>query len=271
MKLDLHTHTKYSDGDLDIIGNVRQALSLGLDGIAITDHDNIDSWKEINDSEYPLLVIKGVELSTYYKGSSVHILGYYLNDGGDYSELDTTLKRIRKERIERIDKIISLLKLQGIVLTREEVFKEADGAVARPHIAKAIIKKYPELNLTIDDVFDNYIGNHAPAYVPVNDFQTEEAISLLKRNHCLVVLAHPLFIEKNSYRELLDLGIDGIEGFYFYDFEVDDDVVKVGDDAGILVTGGSDYHGPITRDTMGKAFLEGDRAKTFMKRINFNN
>ena len=47
MKLDLHTHTKYSDGDLDIIGNVRQALSLGLDGIAITDHDNIDSWKRL--------------------------------------------------------------------------------------------------------------------------------------------------------------------------------------------------------------------------------
>ena len=137
-----------------------------------------------------------------------------------------------------------------------------------PHIAKAIMKKYPEKNLTIDDVFDNYIGNRAPAYVPVNDFQTEAAIELLKRNHCLVVIAHPLFIEKIDYHELLKLDIDGIEGFYFYSTETDDEVVKTAEELGLVVTGGSDYHGPITRDTIGKAYLEKDKAKTFLKRIN---
>lgn len=268
MKIDLHTHTTYSDGDLDINGNVKRASELGLDGIAITDHDNIDSWNEIDQNKYPILVIKGVELSTYYKGASVHVLGYYLNDGGDYSELDSTLREIRKDRIERLDKIISLLKPLGIIITKEEVFKEADGAVARPHIAKAIMKKYPEKNLTIDDVFDNYIGNRAPAYVPVNDFQTEAAIELLKKNHCLVVIAHPLFIEKIDYHELLKLDIDGIEGFYFYSTETDDEVVKTAEELGLVVTGGSDYHGPITRDTIGKSYLEKDKAKTFLKRIN---
>ena len=68
LKYDLHTHTNYSDGDLDILGNVKNAVKLGLDGIAITDHDNIDSWEEIDNNNYPIDVIKGVELSTYYKG-----------------------------------------------------------------------------------------------------------------------------------------------------------------------------------------------------------
>ncbi len=271
MKLDLHTHTTYSDGDLSIEGNTFRAVKLGLDGIAITDHDNIDSWKEIEEGNYPIFVIKGVELSTYYQKESVHVLGYYLNDGGDYHELEDTLKRFRKERIERLEKIISLLEPMGIVLTKEEILKEADGAVARPHIAKAIMKKYPELHLSIDDVFDQYIGNNAPAYVPVNDFQTEDAIQLLKRNHCLVVIAHPLFIQKYDYHELLKLGIDGIEGFYSYPFEVEEDVVRTGDEASILVTGGSDYHGPVTRDSMGKAYLEGERAKVFLKRIHKEN
>lgn len=269
MRLDLHTHTTYSDGDLAIEGNVKRAIELGIDGIAITDHDNIDTWEEIDEENYPIMVIKGVELSTYYKGSSVHVLGYYLNDGGDYQELDDLLKKTREDRLKRIDKMISLLKPLGIELTREEILTEAHGAVARPHVAKAIMKKYPELGLSMDDVFDNYIGNDAPAYVPVNHFLTTDAISLLKRNHCLAVIAHPLLIKNVDYHELLDLDIDGIEGFYSYDFVPEEDVVKVGDETGILVTGGSDYHGPITRDTMGSITVDDERAKIFLKRIHY--
>ena len=77
MKYDLHTHTKYSDGELDVDGNVKRAIELGLDGIAITDHDSIESWKIIDQNDYAIPVIKGVELSTFYNGTSVHILGYY--------------------------------------------------------------------------------------------------------------------------------------------------------------------------------------------------
>ena len=267
MKIDLHTHTTYSDGDLSILGNVLRAMELELDGIAITDHDTIDSWKEIDQHQYPIMVIKGVELSTYYKGKSVHILGYYLNDGGDYQELENTLKVFQKDRIERLEKIISLLEPLGIVLTKEEIMKEADGAVARPHIAKAIMKKYPNLHLTMDDVFDQYIGNHAPAYVPVNQFQTEDAISLLKRNHCLVVVAHPLLIENIDYHELFHFDIDGVEGIYSYSFDSEEDVVSAGDDNSLIVTGGSDYHGPITRNTMGETFLEGERADLFLEKV----
>ena len=271
MKLDLHTHTTYSDGEFDINGNVLRAKELGLDGIAITDHDNIDSWSEIDHNQYPIMVIKGVELSTYHKGDSIHILGYYLNNGESYQELASTLIEFREDRLERLEKIISKLKDLGIELTKEEIMKEADGAVGRPHVAKAIMKKYPELHLSIDDVFDRYIGNQDPAYVPTNNYQTEDAIKMLKRNNCLVVLAHPLEIKKIDYHEIIDLGIDGIEGFYLYKFEPQDDIVSLGDERNLLVTGGSDYHGSNARDAMGKVYLEGDRAKVFLKRIHKEN
>ena len=213
LKYDLHTHTSYSDGDLNISGNVENAIKLGLDGIAITDHDNIDGWEEIDNNSYKIDVIKGVELSTYYKGDSVHILGYYLNDNGDYSELDEFLKNTREERLVRVKKIIELLKQYDINVTYEEILKEADGAVARPHIVKAIMKKYPERGYTSNYLFDNYLGNDKPCFLPVNYFDTRDAIELLKRNHCLVVVAHPLLINKFNYQELAKYNIDGIYAF----------------------------------------------------------
>ena len=268
LKYDLHTHTNYSDGDLDILGNVKNAYKLGLDGIAITDHDNIDSWEEIDNNNYPIDVIKGVELSTYYKGDSVHILGYYLNDNGDYSELDEFLKKTREERLVRVKKIIELLKKYDINVTYEEIIKEADGAVARPHIVKAIIKKYPERGYTSDYLFDNYLGNDMPCYVPVNYFDTKDAIDLLKRNHCLVVVAHPLLINKFNYQELVKFGIDGIEAVYNYSKDIKNDILSFTLNNKLVVTGGSDYHGPETRDSMGNAYLEDKYVFNFLNKIN---
>ena len=268
LKYDLHTHTCYSDGDLDILGNVKNAIKLGLDGIAITDHDNIDGWEDIDNNSYKIDVIKGVELSTYYKGDSVHVLGYYLNDGGDYSELDNFLKKTREDRLIRVKKIIDLLKKYDINVTYEEIIAEADGAVARPHIAKAIMKKYPERGYTSNYLFENYIGNNKPCYVPVNYFDTRDAIELLKRNHCLVVIAHPLLITKFNYQELVKYNIDGIEAIYNYQDNIKNDVLSFTLNNKLIVTGGSDYHGPVTRDSMGSIYLEDKYVNLFLSKIN---
>ena len=268
LKYDLHTHTSYSDGDLNISGNVENAIKLGLDGIAITDHDNIDGWEEIDNNSYKIDVIKGVELSTYYKGDSVHILGYYLNDNGDYSELDEFLKNTREERLVRVKKIIELLKQYDINVTYEEILKEADGAVARPHIVKAIMKKYPERGYTSNYLFDNYLGNDKPCFLPVNYFDTRDAIELLKRNHCLVVVAHPLLINKFNYQELAKYNIDGIEAFYNYQNDIKNDTLSFTLNNKLIVTGGSDYNGPITRDSMGSVYLEGKYVDLFLDKIN---
>ena len=271
MKYDLHTHTKYSDGELTIEGNVRRAFELGLDGIAICDHDNIDSWQEIDNSKYEISLIKGVELSTYYKGENIHILGYYLNNNSPYEELDKFLKDMRKKRETRTKRIIELLKKQGINIEYKNIEKFADGAIGRPHIAKAIIEAYPQKNYTIDKIFDLYIGNGKSCYVKTSELQTEDAIRILKENNCLAILAHPLLIKKVDYKEILSLGVDGIECYYPYENKKDyHEVIKEAQKRKILITGGSDYHGPIIRNTMGKEYLEGEELEMFLKAINKN-
>lgn len=269
MKLDLHNHTTYSDGEFTIDEIVALAKKSGLDGIAVTDHDNIDSWKEIDSNVYDIKVIKGLELSTYHKGDVVHVLGYYLNDGGDYSELEDFLRKTKKDRMLRLKKIIKLLRKYDINITVEEVLKDADGAVGRPHIAATIIKKYPERGYNKDDLFKNYLGNDAPCYVEINNYETSDGIELLKRNHCLVVLAHPLYIRKFDYKELVLFGLDGIESFYQYRFDTSAEVLKFSLENNLVVTGGSDFHGPHVRNTMGEVYLEGDYVEEFLNRINF--
>ena len=267
MKLDLHTHTYYSDGELSVEENVQRAKQLGLDGIAITDHDNIDSWNDIDNID-DFKVIKGVELSTFYENENVHLLGYYLNNNKSYEELDRFLKKLRKDREIRINKMINLLKQFKIELTEEEILSEADGSVGRPHVAKAILKKYPNRNYTYDYIFENFIGNGKPAYVPTYNFQTIDAIKMLKRNSCIAVIAHPLLLKKFDYKKLFKLDIDGVEVFYPYYDKSYKKLLKEAKQNKLLITGGSDFHGPNVRDTMGKEYLKDEYVDIFLKNIN---
>ncbi len=271
MKLDLHTHTYYSDGSLSVGGNVLKAGECGLDGVAITDHNTIVGWEELDETEYPIMTIKGVEISTQFKEDSVHILGYYLNDGGDYSLLDSLLKQRYEEEMRRLRMIISKLEYMDIILTEEEVIEEAEREVTRRHIAQTIFKKYPKLGLSAEEIFQRYVGSDSPAYVPRFYFPTDVVIDVLHDSHCLAILAHPLFIRKFDFREMKDLGIDGMEGIYPYrhcSFDISP-VMEFCDSTGLMVTGGSDYHGPHSRTHMGESYIEEERAKIFLKKISY--
>ena len=271
MKYDLHTHTRFSDGELDVAGNVERAIGLGLDGIAITDHDGVDSWEVIDSNKFKIPVIKGVELSTFYNDTSVHVLGYYKNDGGDYSKLASFLKMLRKEREGRVLKIIDLLKQFDIEITYDEVAKYADGSIGRPHIAQAIIARYPDRGYTNENIFERFIGNGKPAYVPTHKLDTRDAIKLLHDNHCIAVLAHPLLIkpEKLNYKDLMKEEFDGIEVFYPYSNKAKCKMVlKFAKGKGWLITGGSDFHGPVVRNTMGQAYNSDEYLAEFLEKIN---
>ncbi len=268
--MDLHIHTNNSDGELTIIEMLEKAVLDNYRAIAITDHDNIDSWEKIDDYK-KIIGIKGVELSTFYKNESVHILGYYLNNNGSYEGLKNKLRELREKRKNRVYKMIQLLHQFDIYLTYDEIAKLADGVIARPHVACAIVEKYPNREYTKQYIFDNFIGDDKPAYVPVDEFSTSDAIKLLHDNNCIAVLAHPLYIKKFNYQEIKELGIDGIECFYAY-HDIDDSeykkVLKFAKSNNLLVTGGSDFHGPNTRNTFKEAYLEGEYEDIFLQAIN---
>ena len=145
MKVDLHVHTLYSDGVFSPEKIVDTAIDVGLQAVALTDHDNILSYqvaqdyiKQNNLSE-KLEVIQGVEVNTLYKNYEVHILGYFMNP--ENSDFKNLLKAQQQARISQTKEIINLLaKKEGIKIKFEDIQKQVatGGSIGRPHIAKAI-------------------------------------------------------------------------------------------------------------------------------------
>merc|ERR1711879_798876 len=101
-------------------------------------------------------------------------------------------------------------KYHNIELTFEEIASGASGIIARPHVAKAIIKKYPEY--THDRVFDELIGNHCKAYIPTAKKSVKEGIDFLREHGCKVVLAHPTLLNPKIQDKVLNYDFHGIEG-----------------------------------------------------------
>lgn len=263
MKADLHMHTTYSDGTLNIKEIDECAFNKGLDIIAITDHDTVKVSKEIKNSSFKTKILIGVEISSEMLGSTVHILGYFYNNEEPSESLYNYLEERKIEREKRVYKTIKNLKtFFDIDITYEDIVMYSDGVIGRPHIAKAIENKY---KIPFNEVFDKFIGNGKPAYIPSTKIETKDAIELLKNNNALVVLAHPGQIKNLSVEEVVKLGVDGIEVRYPKHSESEiQSYIELAKKYNLVVTGGSDFHGPGVCADMGETFLEGEELDKFL-------
>ena len=126
MKSDLHIHTYYSDGVFSPEKIVDTAIDVGLDVIALTDHDNVLSFGAASDylkktnRESKLEIIQGVEINTLYKNYEVHILGYFMDVNN--SDFQNLLKTQQNARVKQTKEIITLLaKKEGIKIKFEDI------------------------------------------------------------------------------------------------------------------------------------------------------
>jgi predicted metal-dependent phosphoesterase TrpH len=244
--VDLHTHTNASDGLLTPAELVDLASRRGLSVLGITDHDTIDGLAEATRraAERNVTLVPGVELSTTGTGAELHILGYFV---------DTTdavfvgrLRELAEGRRERIGRMVALLNEQGYPVALDRVFALAgDGSVGRPHIARALM----ELGVvaSVGEAFDRFLGRNGPAWVPRAPFPPEEALALLSANGALPVIAHPYTTRgpQEMIDRLLPRGLRGLECFYGeYDVAQHQALLRMATAAGLVPTGGSDYHGP---------------------------
>ena len=243
--IDLHMHTNASDGLFSPEEVVNNAKRLNLAAIAITDHDAVDGFVAAhrianNDG---LEVLPGVELSCYYKGSDVHVLGYLF----DY-ENPQFIKKIevfQQERYERGEAMVAKLNELGINLSMETVKSIAgNSAVGRPHLADALLRE--EFVQTYDEAFARYLGYHAPAYVPKPVLTPEQGIEIIHLVRGVAVLAHPGTLKHDEYiPDLVDMGLDGVEAFHsLHDKTTVQRYKNYAKKYGIIYTGGSDCHGP---------------------------
>ncbi|MDI3503208.1 MAG: 3,5-nucleoside bisphosphate phosphatase [Candidatus Cloacimonadota bacterium] len=242
-RINLHLHTRASDGALSPQQLVKQAKSLGLDLISLTDHDTSDAYGELPADLTPLRILPGMEISSLHQGHDVHILAY----GCDFENKalkDLTAMYLIGRR-ERAKKMIELLAGLGIKIKLEDVVAKAGRGelIVRPHIAQVLVQKgYVSSK---NEAFDKYIGNFKPAYVPKPERTVPDVISVIHQAGGFAVIAHPGKLEEPAFvEEFIGYGIDGLEVWHpdHYQYQVDD-FIEIAQNNGLYMTAGSDFHG----------------------------
>jgi predicted metal-dependent phosphoesterase TrpH len=256
--IDLHTHSLVSDGTDTPTQLVYKAAREGLVALALTDHDALEGLPEAEEvaMQQGLRFIRGCELAIQEPDlGELHILGLWVPHA--VPALDKALEEARDYRKERNRKILERLDLLGMHLVMENVLEFAKGvSPGRPHIAQAMLAKgYVS---SFKEAFDLYIGEDGSAFVPRTLITPQEGIELLAGHGATVSLAHPFLRDSISVgqldRLLPDLkawGLTAIEAYHSaHDATQVRQCIDLADKYGLLITGGSDYHGRAKPDVL---------------------
>lgn len=251
--IDLHMHTTASDGTDLPSEAVAKAASLGLEAIALTDHDTAAGVAEAAAAgkELGVEVVPGIEVSSDYRDNNIHILGYFIDP--EAPALRTVLEWIRTERIARNEYVVNLLADDGFDISVEELRRLYPEAVlGRPHMAELLMRKgYVS---SVREGFERYLGEGGKYYLPKRRISMARAVETILGSGGLAVLAHPLQYRypRGEVTEMIEyaksLGAAAIECFYSEHSAEDERwLLGIAERYGMGVSGGSDYHG--TRKT----------------------
>ena len=265
--IDLHAHTTVSDGGDSPTELVNKAAAAGLSALAVTDHDNDSGCAEAiaAGKEMGVEVIPGVEISCDVDDlkalglepdgrPTMHLLGYFIPQ--QENPLTSALAELQAARANRNVHIVERLNELGIPVTFEEVENEAGGPgsqIGRPHFAAVLVRHgaVPDYQTA----FDEYLAKGAKAYLSRKLYKPREAVELMLSAGVVPVLAHPFTLKLDIQQlevfvdSLVEAGLKGIEGYHG---DVPDDRQEpyraLGRAKGLIVSGGSDYHGDMRPD-----------------------
>lgn len=282
--LDLHTHSTFSDGSDTPARLAKKAHDLGISAIALTDHDTTLSHLEMSAAceKLGLDLVTGVEVSLrdtefprvrdgVTKPRNVHVLAYFLPLEAEHP-LQQKLAALRHDRDSRNHELVTVLQEKGFEDLTLAYLTEMTGnvdSIGRPHFARAMIELHPALigeqNAdTWNRVFTDWLGADGAAYVSKTSMPIEEFVDAAKGSGTVFSIAHPLVnyvdevnpasIEATMPRVMASLrerGFAGVESYYgSTSAGIRALMVKLTRDAGMIPTGGSDYHGTYKSDVL---------------------
>lgn len=262
---DLHAHTTASDGTLTPAGLVAAAKAAGLTYLAVTDHDTLSGLPAALAAARTtgIRLLCGVELSAEGAPGKCHLLGLGIDP--DHAPLRDTLAQLSENRRARNEKMAVRLSALGMPLSLGEVTALAPpGAnVGRPHFAAALVAKGYVRDAR--EAFDRYLGDEAAAYVEKATLTPAECAALIHDANGLCFVAHPGLLrlaEHETHETRLAayraVGVDGIEAYYGANTPAQTDrFVRLAARLGLLVTGGSDFHGANKPDVFLGRVLDG--------------
>lgn len=264
---DFHLHTRCSDGVRSPADVLRLAADAGLSAVSITDHDTVDAYPGAGTGGTPPAgasrLVPGVELSTRLGSREAHILGYF--PGGITPEVAAYVEGILEARGRRLAQGVARLRERGIDISWDDCTRAAPGRVlSRTHIAQVLAEK-------------RYVARAHRAYelhlgvdvVPLPDEAAEDAVAAIRRLGGIGVWAHPGSKEvSESLERLRAAGLEGIEVHHpRRRKEEGRALAAAARERGLLVTGGSDWHGWEGGPPFGKFRVGEENVKAFVERI----
>jgi len=246
--IDLHSHTHKSDGTSSPAELVHEAIQAGVSLLGITDHDTFAGYDEALPiaGEAGLELVCGIELSTKLHGQSVHLLGYFLEQD-NVADLREWVLEMQAARRDRNLRLIARLQEMGFDISLEEVQARGRGLTARPHFAQVMLEKgYVS---TLQQAFDDYLAESASGYVYRREPSFAEGVERIRNAGGIASLAHPVRVRGDVpalMPELCAVGLNAIEAYHSDHQSADTELyLDLAKRYGLLVTGGSDYHGSL--------------------------
>ncbi|MDH7483467.1 MAG: PHP domain-containing protein [Spirochaetales bacterium] len=247
--IDLHTHSSASDGELSPRELVAKAYAMGLQTLALTDHDSVAGLAEASQAaqDYGMEFIPGIEIEIEFNPGECHLLGYGIDHESE--PLQEVLSMLAQARHDRNWAMLEKLREEGFRLDYESILATSSFAyIGRPHLADLLVRAGHAR--TRQDAFDRYLGKGRPFYLKKACLELDDAIARIEAAGGIAVLAHPysLFVSKSMLAAIFDAwkekGIRGIEA-YHPTAKYGQCVIleRMARERGLFVTAGSDFHG----------------------------
>ena len=245
--IDLHLHTTASDGRCSPTELVRRVHDAGVRVFAVTDHDTVAGHQEAAAAAraHGLEFVPGIEITAVWGGRDVHVLAYWVDAARP--AFAAFLERQRAQRVARVEAIGAALAAAGAPIDLAPLLahiRQRPGAsVGRPDLARLLVDAGHAAS--VQDAFDRLLGDGCPAYVARTGMPPEDVFTLVHEAGGVTSLAHPGVTRRDERLEAwAAAGLDAIEAYH--SDHTDADVafyLERAEALGLLVTGGSDFHG----------------------------
>lgn len=248
MYCDLHVHSHFSDGTWSPEELVAEAERLGLDAVALCDHNTVAGVPQFMAAGQGSSVqtVAGIEFSTDFQGTELHILALFVQPE-HYDTINAMMEDWKKKKEQSNIDLVAALNRGGYDISYAEIRERGNGYINRAHIAAELTKKgYTE---SAQDAFKKLLNPSRGFYQPPEKLLAYDIIRFIKSIGAAAVLAHPfLNLDEAGLRsflpEAIDCGLDGMEVLYpKYKPEQTALAHKIAEEFGILKSGGSDFHG----------------------------
>lgn len=243
--IDIHTHSKASDGEYAAVDLAERAAACGLTVWGLTDHDTVAGLSAANGaaSGRGLRFVPGIELSVFLDRREIHLLGHFIDPA--HESLVRFEDFLAEQRRDRMGKIIERLAKLGIHVTAEQIVRHSGGkTIGRPHVAKAIVETGHASS--VREAFDRYIGEGRPAYVQRFRLEAADAVALVRGAGGTVTVAHPGItgLERGELQRLRAAGVVGVEVAHpEHNPSMREKYARLAAELDLVPTAGSDYHG----------------------------